>query len=124
MLLERTEILSPTNEQYEPIRAELSGGPETPYIVYKGSKEGRRSRRREGELRIEGEVPEHQKEISTRGASTVSKMKDYSTAEWKNEPVRRVIQLGAASIFGKVRVRTIAPEASFILTVKSTNSGF
>ena len=39
MLLERTEILSPANEQYEPIRAELSGGPETPYII-KGAKKG------------------------------------------------------------------------------------
>ena len=51
------------------------------------------------------------------GSRVVSRVKEELAAEWKKEPVARVMRLGSIGTSVKVRVLTILPEASFMFTV-------
>ena len=46
-----------------------------------------------------------------------SRVKEELAAEWKNEPVARVMRLGSIGTSVKVRVLTMLPETSFMFTV-------
>ena len=51
------------------------------------------------------------------GSGGVSRVKEELAAEWKKEPVARVMRLDYIGTSEKVRVLTMLPEASFIFTV-------
>ena len=51
------------------------------------------------------------------GSRVVLRVKEEVTAEWKKEPVARVMRLGFIGTSEKVRDLMILPEASFMFTV-------
>ena len=50
-------------------------------------------------------------------SEVVSRLKEELAAEWKKEPVTRVMRLGSIGTSEKVRILTMLPEASFMFTV-------
>ena len=51
------------------------------------------------------------------GSVVVSRVKEELAAEWKKEPVARVMRLDYIGTSEKVRVLTMLPETSFMFTV-------
>ena len=51
------------------------------------------------------------------GSRVVLRVKEEVAAEWKKEPVARVMRLGSIGTSEKVRDLMILPEASFMFTV-------
>lgn len=51
------------------------------------------------------------------GSRVVSRVKEELAAEWKKDPVARVMRLCSIGTSEKVRVLTMLPEASFMFTV-------